>query len=114
MSRLLALALLPGDASAVILDVEANHRQQTRVAEGTATSSQWGSMDEAVDAARELFEQGTLQYKLSNYLVALDKFTEAFGVAMTIEDGVITHFDVEPDKFGVSCSLSAPLLAKIG
>ena len=34
--------------------------------------------------------------------------------AMTIEDGVITHFDVEPDKFGVSCSLSAPLLAKIG
>ncbi|HCH65267.1 MAG: peroxiredoxin [Deltaproteobacteria bacterium] len=34
--------------------------------------------------------------------------------AMTIEDGVITNFDVEPDKFGVSCSLSGPLLEKIG
>ena len=33
--------------------------------------------------------------------------------AMTLEDGVIKAFDVEPDKFGTSCSLSDALISKI-
>lgn len=32
--------------------------------------------------------------------------------AMTIEDGVVKAFDVEPDKFGASCSLSDSLMSK--
>jgi peroxiredoxin len=32
--------------------------------------------------------------------------------AMTLEDGVIKVFDVEPDRFGTSCSLSGALLSK--
>jgi peroxiredoxin 5 len=33
--------------------------------------------------------------------------------AMVLEDGKITHLEVEPDGFGLSCSLAAPLLARL-
>jgi peroxiredoxin 5 len=33
--------------------------------------------------------------------------------AMVVEDGKVTHLEVEPDGFGLSCSLSKPLLSKL-
>lgn len=33
--------------------------------------------------------------------------------AMIVKDGVVTHLEVEPDGFGLSCSLSEGLLAKL-
>jgi 2-Cys peroxiredoxin 5 len=32
--------------------------------------------------------------------------------ALLAEDGVVTHLEVEPDGFGLTCSLSAPLLER--
>jgi len=33
--------------------------------------------------------------------------------AMVVENGVVTHLEVEPDGFGLSCSLSGSLLERI-
>lgn len=33
--------------------------------------------------------------------------------AMVVEDGVVTHLEIEPDGFGLSCSLSGGILAAL-
>lgn len=33
--------------------------------------------------------------------------------AMVLEDGMVTHLEVEPDSFGLTCSLAGPLLERL-
>ena len=33
--------------------------------------------------------------------------------AMVVENGKVTHLEVEPDSFGLSCSLAGPLLERV-
>ena len=51
--------------------------------------------------------------------LGLDVEAEALGgtrskrYAMLVEDGKVTHLEVEPDGFGLTCSLSSSLLPKL-
>ena len=75
----------------------------------------WGESHEAAGKVRMLADPNA-------------EFTKAIGMqvdvaplggvrskryAMVVENGKVTHLEVEPDGFGLTCSLAAPLLERI-
>lgn len=72
----------------------------------------WGAAHETGDKVMMLADAGAAFSKA----IGLDVDAAALGgvrskrYAMIVEDGKVTHLNVEPDGFGLSCSLSKPLV----
>ncbi|RME24121.1 MAG: peroxiredoxin [Deltaproteobacteria bacterium] len=75
----------------------------------------WGEAHGAAGKVRMLADAD------ASYTKALGLDVESAGLggtrckrfAMVVEDGKVTHLQVEPDSFGLSCSLSDSLLAQL-
>ncbi len=75
----------------------------------------WGASQGAEGKVRMLADPGAEFTKK----VGLDVQADALGgtrskrYAMVVEGGVVTHLEVEPDGFGLSCSLSGSILERL-